>query len=59
MYGEYTKEQWSTQENYYSYAWHSGNLVIELNDDTEEDKLWIHYTIDRDWFWEFKKDNKD
>ena len=59
MYGEYTKEQWSTQETYFSHTWHSGNLVIELNEDTEEGKLWIDYTIDRDWFWEFKKDNKD
>ena len=59
LYGDYTKEQWSTQETYYSYTWHSGNLVIELNDDTEDNTLWIHYSIDRDWFWEFKKNNKD
>ncbi len=59
LYGDYTKEQWSTYENYYSYIWHSGNLVIRLNEDTEDDTLWIDYCIDTDWYLEFRRNNKD
>lgn len=59
LYGDYTKEQWSTQENYYHYIWESGNLVITLNDNTEDDSLWIEYRISTDWYLEYRRNNKD
>ena len=44
LYGNYTKERWTTNDKYIQYRWESDNLTVELNCDTEENTYyWIRY----------------
>ena len=58
-YGNYEKSKWSGFDNYYRYTWHSGNLVIDLNEDIEEKQIWLEFSIDLDWELEYRRKNRN
>lgn len=58
-YGDYEKSKWSGFDNYYRYTWHSGNLLIDLNEDIEEKQIWLEFSIDLDWELEYRRKNRD
>lgn len=59
IYGEYEREQWATSDNYFSWTWYSGNMVVRLNENVERKSLWIDYTIDLDWVIDYAVSNKE
>lgn len=58
-YGDYEKSKWSGFDNYYRYTWHSGNLIIDLNEDIEEKQIWLEFSIDLDWQLEYRRKNRN
>ena len=46
LYGDYTTEKWSTNQDYIKYEWVSYNLDININYDTKSNKYyWISYQL--------------
>lgn len=59
MYGDYDEGKWSSNDNYYRYIWHSGNLEIKLNEEIKEKYIWLEFEIDLDWELEYRRKNRN
>lgn len=59
MYGDYDEGKWSSNDNYYRYIWHSGNLEIKLNEEIKEKYIWVEFEIDLDWELEYRRKNRN